>query len=263
MSSPLSPRQDFQNAVVLDLDGTVLHAPQAELAVFGRTEYRYMSAGTAGLLAEISRMLPVIIATGRNARSAGRLISQLTDIRFAGFVLENGMIARREMWMPQNDPRRCPAPWESVREKLPRLDLMPGYEDSLALRIPDHISPADIDPAAEVRSALAACGCTGHYYREGRKIFVYPRSPSKLRAVQSLGFFPFIMLGDYLNDLDAMEAAAHCGTLPTAHEKALRLVRRKGGCLTAGTDHAGSEELLRWAVELLRSARPAVLTAHA
>ncbi|MBF0234276.1 MAG: HAD hydrolase family protein, partial [Desulfamplus sp.] len=90
-------------ALVCDLDGTLLHAEQEAIAVPGRTRASFLSADAALLLAKISRIFPVVIATGRNAMSVHKLVRQLPDVEFSGFVLENGFVVKDGSYANNNN----------------------------------------------------------------------------------------------------------------------------------------------------------------
>ncbi|OQX10591.1 MAG: hypothetical protein BWK80_45585, partial [Desulfobacteraceae bacterium IS3] len=83
-------------AMAVDLDGTLLHPEPEAIQVRGRSGYRYMSK--TEFLVHISRSMPLIIATGRNAQSVHNLVKQIDDLKIAGFVMENGLVARRHLF---------------------------------------------------------------------------------------------------------------------------------------------------------------------
>ncbi len=86
------------NAVVCDLDGTLLYPRKEAIAVKGRTGISFLGKDAASLLAKISRVFPLVIATGRNAVSTARLVKQLPDVVFSGFVLENGFVVKQNIY---------------------------------------------------------------------------------------------------------------------------------------------------------------------
>jgi len=102
---PLKNREQRDKPYVLaaDLDGTLLHPEAEEIKVRGRSGYRYLSRKSADLLSEISHYLPIVIATGRNAQSVERLVCQLPDVNFYGFVMENGFVARNSLLVQVSD----------------------------------------------------------------------------------------------------------------------------------------------------------------
>ncbi len=227
--------------LVVDLDGTLLHAEPEEISVRGRSGYRYMSKGTGAILARIGEILPVVIATGRNAQSVGRLVEHLGHVRFNGFILENGLVARKRLQIHGAGKDA----WAAVMEVLPGWDRLDGYENCLGVIPPPWIQ----DPSAVLEEALSLAGKTGCLYPERHKLFVYPSLPSKLAGAGSLGIEPYIVLGNDLNDLDILDAASHCATLISAHEQVRQRVRDKGGYCSPLSSHAASENLLSWVVE--------------
>ncbi len=229
--------------LVVDLDGTLLHAEPGEIPVRGRSGYRYMSKTAGNILARISETLPVVIATGRNAQSVGRLVEHLGHVRFRGFVLENGMVARKRL---QGHGAGEDA-WAAVMEMLPGWERLEGYENCLGV-----IPPLSVqDPSARMLEALSLTGKAGCLYPERHKLFVYPSFPSKLAGARSLGIEPYIALGNDLNDLDILSAASHCATLISAHEEVKRRIGDKDGYCSPLSSHAASQDLLSWVETLL------------
>jgi len=247
--------------LAVDLDGTLLHSEPAELAIPGLSGIQYMSRTSAELLKEIAGILPVIIATGRNARSVGRVLHHLNGIPFQGFVLENGLLTRPRLCSkggpsdsisPDSHPF-APSrqdPWEMICRRLPQWRRLRDYESCLGLVFPE----SEAFPRAAVETALAEAGIAGHIRCETRKLFVYPTLPSKRAGIRGFNVEPFIVLGDEWNDIDLLEASSHPGTLASAPADVRRTVRFKGGYCSRWSSHAGTEDLLRWAAEIARSA---------
>lgn len=238
----------LKKVLVTDLDDTLLHSEPEAIPVWGRSGYRYLSGKTAALLAEISRKLPVVIATGRNARSIRPLVNRLEQTRFCGFVLENGLISTRDLnhhHGPETDE------WAEVVRLLPDWERLIGYENCLGLIFPsDEKRPKDV-----LKTVLSDTGKEKyHLYQERHKLFVYPFIPSKLSGVRSLGFEPLIALGDEINDLDMLHAAAYPGTMTTAREEVKQCVRERNGYCSAFGSHKAAEDLLVWAKQVCSSA---------
>jgi len=229
--------------LAIDLDGTLLHPEPEAVPVWGRSGYRYMSGKSAELLAEISNLIPVVIATGRNAQSVQRLVCQLENVSFCGFVTENGLVSRRYLKAINYQDK-----WDDVTGLLPDWERLSGYEECLGLMIPLYAE----EPEKIVAEVLVRRGKTGHIYRENRKLFVYPFMPSKLSGIRDLGFEPFIALGDEVNDLDMLDAAAYPATLITAHKDVRHCVRKKKGYCSDQISHAATEVLLKYVGEKLR-----------
>jgi hypothetical protein len=226
------------SSVVIDLDGTILHAEPAEIGVWGRTAYRYLSRPVADRLAELSNRVPVILATGRHARSVAGLVSQLPDVNFAGFVLENGEHSTVELAAETESHAR----WDKLFEKLPGWTRLDGFARCLGvIPPPDFPSPDDV--------LLELLGGNGHLWRDGKKRFLHHAEPSKARGVRALGFEVFLALGNETNDLDLLETALHLGAPSDSHPAVRALVSRRGG-FESGTSHAGSVELLDWALSI-------------
>ncbi len=230
-------------ALAVDLDGTLLHPEPEAIPVRGRSGYRYMSGRSAELLAEISNLIPVVIATGRNAQSVQRLVCQLENVSFRGFVMENGLVSRTYLKAIKYQDK-----WADAAGQLPDWERLTGYEECLGLMIP----PYTEEPEKIVEEVLASTGRTGHIYRENRKLFVYPLMPSKLSGIRDLGLEPFIALGDEVNDLDMLDAAAYPATLITAHKDVRHCVQERKGYCTDQVSHAATEFLLTYASEKLR-----------
>lgn len=243
--------------LAVDLDGTLLHPEPAELAIPGLSGIQYMSRTTADLLREIARFLPVIIATGRNAHSVGRVLDHLSGISFQGFVLENGLLTRPRL-IPKSGPSDSVSPdsptrqdpWEPICRRLPHWRRLHDYENCLGLVFPE----SEAFPRTAVETALAEAGIVGHIRCETRKLFVYPTRPSKRVGIRAFNVDPFIVLGDEWNDIDLLEVSPHPGTLASAHPDVRRRVRYKGGYCSRWSSHAGTEDLLRWAADIARSA---------
>lgn len=234
----------ISKALVVDLDGTLLHPEPAAIAVWGRSGYRYMSGETAALLARLARTLPVVIATGRNGQSVARLTQALFDLPFAGFVLENGLVARDR---PECGARPEPC-WDRLYERLDGWERLRGYERCLGLIYPPELS----DPQAVVaehldRIGLARC----HLYQERHKLFVYRKVPCKYQGLAALNLDPFIALGDGTNDLTLLEQSAHPMTLCAAHPRVRELVAARQGYCSRRTGHAGAKALLHQAERVI------------
>ena len=231
-------------ALVVDLDGTLIHAEPEEIPVPGFSGCRYMARRSAELLADISQKLPVLIATGRNAKSVGGLTDQLANIAFSGFILENGMIARTRLYA---ETENSADEWAEVAQQFPDWRRISGYENCLGLAF----DRCEENVKEKVRQVLDRMGKTAHLYQEPGKIFIYPYLAGKLSGIQALGFEPHIVLGDDINDLDMLCAAAYSATMASAHEKVRHLVREKGNYCSAFSSHKGTEDLLCRAGELI------------
>jgi hypothetical protein len=229
--------------LVVDLDGTLLHPEPEKIAVPGRSSYRYLSKTAADLLVQISELVPTTIATARNAQNIKHLVTQLPDVRFCGFITENGLVAKTSLAnesLVEND-------WNAVANLLPDWLQLAGYESCLGLIPPKSLANAEI----VLRHALAQSGRDGYIHLDGHKIFVYPYTFSKLLGVRSLGFKPLITLGNDLNDLDVLNASCYTATLSTAHEQVREVVKMKGGYCSSLVSHPATEDLLSWTYKLI------------
>ncbi len=238
----------MEKVLAVDLDGTLLHPEPEAIAVWGRSRYQYMSAMAAQLLAEISHQMPVAIASARNAQSVKRLVDQLPQVNFCGFVTENGLVARRSL-QPVSDGSQ----WDMVANSLPHLLRITGYEQCLGLIPPKSVG----NPEAILRSVLCQTGKHGHIYLDRHKIFVYPTLANKLSGLEKLGLEPWMALGNDLNDLDMLGHALHPATLADAHEKVKDMVKSQlGGYCSPAISHAGTRDILLWIKSLCASKAP-------
>ena len=235
----------FRPALVVDLDDTLLHDEPEAIAVQGRSGFRYLSATAANLLRQISSSLPPVIATARNAQSVKRLVDQLPEVRFGGFVMENGLVARTRVL---STVRRS-NPWQTIADTLSDWEQLRGYESCLGL-----IPPRSLRDAKEILAeVLLKSGLPGQIYVDRHKLFIYPCMPGKLTGVRSLQFQPWVALGDGLNDLETLRASRYVATLSTADEAIKRLVILKGGYCSPRTSHAATEDLLSWVLKVIRT----------
>ena len=222
--------------LAVDLDGTLLHPEPESIAVWGRTRYQYMSRVAAQRLAEISQVLPIVIATARHAQTVKSLVEQLPEVDFCGFVCENGLVYRHsltDLSAPKQD-------WSAIAQSLPDWERIHGYEQCLGL-----IPPRDIDrPQDVLKHALLHNEKEGYVYLDGRKIFVYPARPDKARGLEALGYSSFISAGNDINDLEMLSASHYTLTLSSAHLEIRRLVTLNQGYCAQFGSHAGTEDWL-------------------
>lgn len=231
-----------KQVLVVDLDGTLLHPEPEAIAVPGRSSYRYLSKTAADLLGQISELIPIAIATARNAQNVKQLVNYLPNVHFGGFVTENGLVAKVHL----DDEPAAKSNWNTVADLLPDWLQLTGYENCLGL-----IPPKSLENAETVlQNTLSQIGRDGYIYLDGHKLFIYPAIPSKLAGIHSLGFNPLIGLGNDLNDLDLLSASYYTATLSTAHENVKYVVKRKGGYCSTLVSHAATEDLLSWTYDL-------------
>lgn len=222
--------------LAVDLDGTLLHPEPTSIALWGRTRYQYMSRVAAQQLAEISQIFPIAIATARNAKTVKKLVEQLPEVNFCGFVCENGLVYRHSL-MDLSAPKQD---WSAIAQRLPDWERIDGYEQCLGL-----IPPRNVDrPQEALKKVLLNEDKEGFVYRDGRKIFVYPARPDKARGLKCLGYSSFISAGNDINDLEMLHAAQYAMTLKSAHLDVKNLVEMKPGYCSQLVSHIGTEDWL-------------------
>ena len=150
----------IQEVLAVDLDGTLLHPEPEAIAVWGRTRYQYLSQTAANKLAEISQVLPAVIATARHAQTVKSLVDQLPITHFFGFVLENGLVVKKNLNQPSVANNR-----------------IEGYENCLGLIPPSSLA----NPQEEVEQILSNLQIQAYVYLDGHKLFVYPAMPSNMK----------------------------------------------------------------------------------
>lgn len=240
------------NALVCDLDGTLLHSQKESIAVPGRTCSSFLSKDAAQLLAKISRIFPVVIATGRNSNSVYKLVSQLTDVIFSGFVLENGFVRKQFI---ENKLARNPE-WDEIAALFPDWERLPFYENCTGFVFSfdqKDIDAMKIDLLAQyAEKILMEHGYTYPVYKERRKIFIYPGHVDKMRGLAPLGIHPYIAMGDGINDLQMMQESDFALTLNSGAPELKELVKQKGGFCSMQTSHNASCEMLEFAYEKIK-----------
>ena len=238
----------LQNVLAVDLDGTLLHPEPEALAVWGRTRYQYLSRTAANKLAEINRVLPVVIATARHAKTVKNLVEQLPAIDFFGFVLENGLVVKNNL----SEPFIANVNWDAMRRHLlrqlahwlPDWSIIPGYENCVGL-----IPPSSLQhPEVILQQILANFEIQGHVYVDGHKLFVYPTTPSKLLGLSALKCFPLLAMGNDWNDLDMLSASLYPLSPSNAHIKVKALINANQGYCSPFVSHAATEDLLAQAI---------------
>ncbi|MBF0468859.1 MAG: HAD hydrolase family protein [Desulfamplus sp.] len=275
------------NALVCDLDGTLLHAEQEAIAVPGRTRASFLSADAALLLAKISRIFPVVIATGRNAMSVHKLVSQLPDVEFSGFVLENGFVVKHGIYASNNSSsasdisdsdiddskiaqnriddsehsgdKNSFAEWDKIAALFPDWERLPFYENCVGFifssgQTDSPLNQVDIDSMAQYAEIILMENGYNHpVYKEKRKIFIYPGHVDKTRGLAFLGVHPYIAMGDGSNDLQMMEQS----TLPVMPDSGVNelkeIVMQKKGFCSMQSSHRASFEMLEFAYEKIKA----------
>jgi hydroxymethylpyrimidine pyrophosphatase-like HAD family hydrolase len=233
------------NAVVVDLDGTLLHSEPEQISVKGRSGFAYLAKNTEELLYEISCIAPIFIATGRNASSVKKLTTQIPHIHFSGFILENGFVIRNSL-DNKNDQE---SNWDCIIDLLPEWERLTGYENCLGLIPPMNQS----HPKNIINRMLKDNGRDGYVYSEYRKIFIYPEAPDKTKGFSRLQIHPFVSLGNDMNDLQMMTVCSNPVTLDSASVHIKNIVKNKKGYCSSLLSHAAAEDMLAWTYSKLLS----------
>ncbi|MFV9646332.1 MAG: hypothetical protein ACNYWU_10970 [Desulfobacterales bacterium] len=233
------------NALSVDLDGTLLYAEPEIIPVRGKSGFRYLAESAAQLLIKISKIMPVVIATGRNALSVKRLTVQLPNVRFGGFVLENGFVVKGSL----DCESRLENEWDFIIDLLPDWERLPGYENCLGLIPPENRN----DPINVVRQILGETGKAGYVYSESRKIFIYPGVPNKMSGLHRLRIHPYATLGNDLNDLQMLKNSSCPVTLSAACVQIKNIVKEKNGYCSSLSSHAATEDMLAWTYNKLQT----------
>ncbi len=228
------------NALVCDLDGTLLFPYKEAISVKGRSAVSFLGKDTALLLAKISQIFPLVIATGRNAVSTGRLVKQLPDVVFSGFVLENGFVVKQNI----NDTVRGSTKWDKIAQFFPNWERLEFYENCAGF-----IPPPPQRPMAKEKAEiiLKENGYSDLVYRENKKIFIYPGTVDKMRGLSILGIHPYIAMGDQINDLQMIQKSTW-PVIPDSGVAELKtIVKQKKGFCSMYTFHDASREMLEFA----------------
>lgn len=265
------------NAIVCDLDGTLLHGQQETIAVPGRTRASFLSENAASLLGQISQIFPVVIATGRNANSVHKLVSQLPRVSFSGFVLENGFVVKNRIVGGINDgietghcchvdfanshnrEIKSVTDWDKIAALFPDWERLPFYENCAGFIFP--FDQNEIDTMAiniKVKLAqkvLAENEYNYPVYKEKKKIFIYPGDVDKMRGLAFLGFHPYISIGDGSNDLQMMQQSTVAITLDSADPELKEIVRKKNGFCSMQREHDATCEMLEFAYSMVKELR--------
>jgi hydroxymethylpyrimidine pyrophosphatase-like HAD family hydrolase len=231
------------NAVVCDLDGTLLHSREEAIGVKGRSGISFLGKDAALLLAKISRVFPLVIATGRNAVSTAKLVKQLPDVVFSGFVLENGFVVKQNIHdiFNNNNTNYNNAKWEKIAQLFPNWERLPFYENCAGF-IPPPTQRDQAKKTAEI--ILKENGYYDLVYKENRKVFIYPGTVNKMRGLSILGIHPYIAMGDQINDLQMINEST-CPVMPDSGAAELKIiVKEKKGFCSLLTSHEAAHEML-------------------
>lgn len=241
------PCQHYE-AVVCDLDGTLLHSQKEAIAVQGRTMNSFLGEKSAHFLAEISKIFPVVIATGRNAVSTDKMVKQLIKakkVKFSGFVLENGFVIKKNLAdkIVHNDK------WDKIAELFPDWERLPFYENCVGF-IPPSLNQEKMAGIAEKK--LKDNGYTDLVYKEKRKLFIYPGSVDKMRGLSLLGVHPYIAMGDQTNDISMIKNSTWPVIINSDISELKEIVKKKNGFCSLLTSHEAAQEMLSFAYEKIK-----------
>lgn len=226
----------IQEVLAVDLDGTLLHPEPEAIAVWGRTRYQYLSQTAANKLAQISQKVPVVIATARHTQTVKSLVEQLPPTNFFGFVLENGLVAKKNL----NESSVGQFNFQKIAQLLPQWSVIEGYENSLGLIPP----PSLKNPRKEVEQILSDLRMQAYVYLDGHKLFVYPTIPSKLSGLQALKCVPTVAMGNDWNDLDMLDISPYPLTVGNAHIQVKALISKSRGYCSPFISHQATLDLL-------------------
>lgn len=234
----------YNPVVVVDLDGTLIHQETEKIVIYGKTGQSFFSQKAASLLLEISLIMPVVIATGRNALSTKKLIDKLPNINFAGFILENGFVVKKKL----NDYVFINNSWDDIAKLFPDFIRLKGYENCIGFIVPVTFD----EPYHFVKNILEKNNHKYFVYSEKSKIFIYLNPPDKTYGIKKLCVHPYIGLGNELNDFQILNACDFPVTLKSASEKIKQLVEKKKGYCSLLQSHAGTEDMLNVILTKLR-----------
>jgi hypothetical protein len=233
------------NALVIDLDGTLLHPEEEAIKVPGRSGYAYFSGRAAEILQRISCRIPVVIATARNNHSVSGMVRQLPEVNFAGFVMENGLVSRRAL----EADTACDPVWNEVAAAFPGWERLRNYEQCFGAVVPEPERDTALD---RLNSVLRDLAVEGYTYAERHKIFACKSAPNKLAGLRRLSVTPYIVLGNDWNDLEVMEDGTHAAVLADAAPEARLLARAKRGYESPWSSHRGTIDVLLWVDKMIR-----------
>ncbi|MBM9518289.1 HAD hydrolase family protein [Desulforhopalus vacuolatus] len=245
MIRKLSNGMSRPRAVIVDLDGTILHRELAKFQVKGRSGVACFSKKSSELLLSISQIAPVIIATGRNASSVKKFTDQVPDIQFSGFILENGLVVRDSLYVGKNTSDK----WRYVYDRVPAWESLTGYENCLGLIPPEQFR----NPVDHIKKIVKDSGENWYIYPEKHKIFIYPQLPDKTKGLSSFNIDPFIALGNENNDLQMLSTCSIPVTLQDSSPQIKDLVTKKNGYCSLQSSHLGTEDMLTWVYNKLHS----------
>lgn len=235
--------------VAIDLDGTIVFAEAAEIAIPGRSRYSYLSKKSGDLLAHLSQACRLYVATARNASSVRTLSALLPNVRFSGFIMECGHVCRKDVCTIFQSSNERHGLQQLLKSKLVDWDFVDGYEQIICA-VP---SASTTDAPFSLRKLLLEHPSFSRWLvqTERHKTFLFPSISCKLSGLRSMGVDVLdIAAGDDQNyDASMLSAAILPCTLESADESLVSLVRQRNGLVIDGRSHAGAEALLQRIIE--------------
>jgi hypothetical protein len=229
--------------VVLDLDGTIVFQEPAELEIPGRTSSTYLSRASATLLEKIGDKSNLYIATARNAASVAGMVRLLAQVRFAGFVVECGLVTTTNIHKSQGLAKNSLWLRNLLRIHFPHWQHVDGYERMICC-----IATGAHDPCGQIGQLLASQEVASQWllHQERHKTFVYPEPLCKVDGLKKLGVVEIdIAAGDDLRyDFSMLQVAKFPLTTVDADRSLVDHTRSKNGFVATGTSHEAAKQLL-------------------
>jgi hydroxymethylpyrimidine pyrophosphatase-like HAD family hydrolase len=240
----------MREALVLDLDGTLVHTEVVDHAIVvpGRTQNAYVSNQTVSTLFRLRRRFDIIIATARSWDGAKEVVSGLENagIRVSGLVLEDGaLVGERTAYAPLT----CEVDWQSLRHLI-QYDAIPfkwqsDFKGCLVARTETTQESTQLE--RDFREILKA-NLNLRVFRDGRKVYVTHARATKLIALKTLlgdRFDTAVGVGDGFNDLCWLQEIGTPCTFGTAVTDVVKTVTANGGIFFTEASHSGINKVLR------------------
>ena len=246
--------------LILDLDFTLLHLeyrPES-IEVPGRTRSAWIAPQTVELLRALQNQFALVLATARSWDGTRPVWNGLTQrgVEIRAAVIEDGaLLGRPEVWQTLD----ASVQWDNLRTRVemqkslswPDFKWQHDFQACLVARCDDADSAAQL-----FRIFAQECEWLDadlRFYRDGRKVYLLPRSADKWsaltqllgeRARESAG------VGDGLNDLIWLAKVKFPCTVHGAMPEIMDLVRERGGYLSLRSGHDGIGDVLRHLLEV-------------
>lgn len=248
-----------RQALVLDLDGTLLHTePTSGVEIPGRTRSAYLAAETIAQLKQLAETMDLVIATARSWGGTQPVLAGLAahGVAVAGVITEDGaMLGTPGAMRPLGDPHDWPALKRSLAAQAPvPFAWQTDFEACLVGRCADREAAAAL--ITHWQAVAGRLAPTLRSFQDGRKVYATDRGATKwealvallgARAEQAAG------VGDGLNDVCWLSRVALPCAFGAAQPEVARLVERSGLWAPEHGHHGIKRVLERLAAE---SARP-------